>query len=341
MLPGLRVLDLSWQMPGPYATKLLADLGADVISVEPPGGDPVRAYRTLFRNMNAGKRCMVADLKGEDDRRYVLDLAQSADVLVEGFRPGVADRLGVGYAAVSAINPRIVYCSVSGYGQAGEWARDPGHDLNYQALAGVLGAEKGRAPQAPFLPISDLAGGLMSAFSIAAACLARASDGRGERIDISMTATVASWMAARAGATLAGEVDLMGDSPHYDVFESADGSYAALGVVFEDHFWRPLCAAFGLDELAALDFAARVSRREDIRAALRREFLNRRRDDAVALLRKAGVPVTPVHSARESFSHFGGKWVDGVPLYPHPVRYEVHTAQPRRTELDTGRKAWS
>ena len=339
-LPRLRILDLSWQMPGPYATKLLADLGADVISVEPPGGDPVRAYPTLFQNMNLGKRCMVANLKDEADRKYVLELATDADVLVEGFRPTVADRLGVGYEAIVNTNPGIIYCSISGYGQDGQWAADPGHDLNYEALAGALGGEKTGTPQIPFLPVADLAGGLMAGFSILAACQARASSGVGERIDVSMTAVVASWMSSRAGATLGDEVDMIADSPHYGLFQCGTGGHIALGVVFEDQFWMPVCDVLELKEFKALQFPERVARSEEIKTRLRLEFQKHDRNLVVTLLRSRGVPITPVNTALEGFSMHGGQWVNGIPIFAHPVKYRNHTLGSRETDLGTGRKTW-
>ena len=140
-LQGVRVLDLSIWRPGPYATSLLVALGADVLKIEPPGGDPMRPYAELFQSINAGKRSVVLDLKGGDDRTRALELAAEADVLVEGFRPGVMARLGLDDQAVRAAHPGLVYCSISGYGQNDPRAALPGHDVNYQAWAGALSPE--------------------------------------------------------------------------------------------------------------------------------------------------------------------------------------------------------
>ena len=137
-MEGLRALDLEIWRPVPYATQLLVEMGADVLKVEPPGGDPMRHYPELFESVNAGKRSIVVDIKEDAGRDEVLGLAAGADALMEGFRPGVTDRLGVGYQAVRAVNPAIVYCSISGYGATGPLADVPGHDINYQAYAGVL-----------------------------------------------------------------------------------------------------------------------------------------------------------------------------------------------------------
>src|SRR5437899_3224419 len=195
LLAGLRVLDLSIWRPGPYATQLLAEIGADVLKVEPPGGDPMRRYPELFTSLNANKRSIVLDLKADADRARALELAAEADVVVEGFRPGVTDRLGVGYGDVLAVNPTVIYCSVSGMGQDGPLASVPGHDLNYQAWAGVL-APEGGAPVVPAVPLADLAGGMAAAFAVCAAALRRANTGEGERIDVAMSDVLATWTGA-------------------------------------------------------------------------------------------------------------------------------------------------
>ena len=167
-LAGVRVLDLTIWRPGPYATQLLSEIGADVIKVEPPGGDPMRVYPGLFASLHANKRSIVLDLKSDDGRRRGLELAAGAHVVIEGFRPGVADRLGLGYDAVRQVNESVVYCSVSGMGQTGPLALVPGHDLNYVAWAGALSPDGG-APVVPAIPVADLAGGMAAAFAICAA----------------------------------------------------------------------------------------------------------------------------------------------------------------------------
>src|ERR1700728_4281664 len=144
-LSGTKVLDLSIWRPGPYATSLLVALGADVLKVEPPGGDPMRQYPELFESVNAGKRSIVLDLKDGDDRARAMELALEADAVVEGFRPGVMARLGLDAATVRAAKPSLVYCSISGYGQEDPRADLPGHDVNYQAWAGALAPEGGTA----------------------------------------------------------------------------------------------------------------------------------------------------------------------------------------------------
>ncbi|MEV4255389.1 CoA transferase, partial [Spirillospora sp. NPDC049652] len=155
-LDGLRVLDLTMWRPGPYATRLLGQLGADVIKVEPPGGEPMRAFRSHFDVLNQGKRSMALDLKSGQGLARCLELAREAEVFVEGFRPGVADRLGVGHARLRDANPALVYCSLSGYGAEGPLADVPGHDINYRAYAGALGPDA-VSPAADELPVADMA----------------------------------------------------------------------------------------------------------------------------------------------------------------------------------------
>ncbi|HWW53258.1 MAG TPA: CoA transferase, partial [Acidimicrobiales bacterium] len=273
LLAGVRVLDLSVWRPGPYATQLLAELGAEVLKVEPPGGDPMRSYPELFASLHANKRSIVLDLKADDDRRRALDLAAEADVLVEGFRPGVAERLGLGYEAVRAVKASIIYCSLSGMGQDGALALVPGHDLNYQAWAGAL-APDGGTPVVAAVPIADLAGGMAAAMGICAAVVRRITTGEGERLDVAMADVLATWTGAvrpRAEGTDPSSPGV----PGYGVFATADGTYLALGVLTEDHFWRPLCGVLGLSDCADLGFVERMARTAELQKRLADEISRR------------------------------------------------------------------
>jgi crotonobetainyl-CoA:carnitine CoA-transferase CaiB-like acyl-CoA transferase len=295
-LAGLRVLDLSIWRPGPYATSLLVPLGADVLKVEPPGGDPMRHYAGLFAAINQGKRSVELDLKDTDDRARALELAAEADVLVEGFRPGVLARLGVDESVVRPSNPGIVYCSISGYGQHDPRAALPGHDVNYHAWSGALAPEGGRASHLPPLPTADLAAGMTAAFGICAAVLGRVTSGEGATLDISMTDVLATWTGP-AGARDAG-THVPGTPappiPGYGLFATSDGGQVALGVLNEQHFWASLCAELGLDGVAALDFATRCGRAEELKQAVGEAIATQPRDALVARLMAAGVPVAPV-----------------------------------------------
>jgi crotonobetainyl-CoA:carnitine CoA-transferase CaiB-like acyl-CoA transferase len=245
LLHGVRVLDLSIWRPGPYATQLLADLGADVLKVEPPGGDPMRVFPELFSTINANKRSIALDLHDPEQRARAHELVAEADALVEGFRPGVAARLGMGEPEVRAINPSIVYTSVSGYGQDGPLAQTPGHDLNYQAYAGML-TPKGGPPIESTVPVADLTGGVFAAMTTCAALLARERTGTGERIDVAMTEILATWTGPFTGTSVAGQDQPMGKLPSYGPFPTGDGRWITLGIIDEQHFWARLCDVLGL-----------------------------------------------------------------------------------------------
>jgi crotonobetainyl-CoA:carnitine CoA-transferase CaiB-like acyl-CoA transferase len=260
-LSGVRVLDLSRLLPGPFLTMILADLGADVVKVEDPGpGDYLRQLPPAkggmsgrFLAVNRGKRSIVLDLKKPVARDALLRMAKSADVVVESFRPGVLDKLGVGYQALRAANPGIVLCSISGFGQAGPYAHRAGHDLGYLAIAGVLGmgGAAGGAPMMPGVQIADLAGGaLWGATGILAALVRRARTGEGAQLDISMTEGALALLAAElgnldAGARPARGVEaLNGGLACYGIYETADHRYLAVGAL-EPKFWIALNQAIG------------------------------------------------------------------------------------------------
>jgi len=265
-LQGLRVLDLSRLLPGPYATLVLADLGADVVKVEDPqGGDYLRWIPPLageqsgaFHALNRNKRSVALDLRAPAGAAALLRLARSADAVVESFRPGVLDRLGLGWAALHAANPRLVLCSITGYGQDGPYAERAGHDLDYAAFAGVL-AQNG-PPERP-LPLgvqaADLAGGAWPAVAgVLAALLRRGATGEGAHVDVSMTEGALALlamplaMAAARGAPLArGRELLTGGAASYGTYRTKDGRFVALGAL-EPKFFSAFCAAVGRPELA-------------------------------------------------------------------------------------------
>ena len=310
-LKGVRVLDLSIWRPGPYATSLLVALGADVLKVEPPGGDPMRQYAELFESINAGKRSVVLDLKDGDDRARALELATEADVLVEGFRPGVMSRLGLDEQTVRAAHAGLVYCSISGYGQSDPRAALPGHDVNYQAWAGALAPEGGTGKISP-LPVADLAAGLTAAFGICAAVVGRAVTGTGTYLDVSMTDVLATWTGRARSSDEGAPASASGPVPGYGLFTTSDGGQLALGVLSEQHFWFALCSELGLDELGALDFAARSARGAELQHAISTAIAARARDDLVDALVAANVPVAPVLDRTGMLA--------SAPFPPFPIR---------------------
>ncbi|GAA2435919.1 CaiB/BaiF CoA-transferase family protein [Actinomadura vinacea] len=319
LLDGLRVLDLTMWRPGPYATQLLAQQGADVIKVEPPGGEPMRMFRSHFDLLNQHKRSIVLDLKTEHGLARCLELAARAEVFVEGFRPGVADRLGVGHEAAMAVNPRLVYCSLSGYGAEGALSTVPGHDVNYRAYAGAL---KDAGPSHE-LPVADMAGATMAAFAVTAACLKARATGIGERVDLGMADVMAHWVGTApemASSTGGGPV------PGYGVYATKDGRRIALGVVSEQRLWWAACRALGLHEHADVPFTERLGRLRELDTAVADAVARLTRDEAVDLLDAAGAPVAPVLDRAEMMAsrNFQARGVIADGTVGAPFRTAVH-----------------
>jgi alpha-methylacyl-CoA racemase len=338
LLAGIRVLDLSIWRPGPYATQLLVELGADVVKIEPPGGDPMRVFPTLFAVLNAGKRSVAVDLKAPTERDAVLELARDADVVVEGFRPGVVRGLGVDDESVRRVNGSVVYCSMSGYGQDGPLAAVPGHDINYQAWAGTLEPRSSEdSPVVPRPPVADLAGGAYAALAVCAALVRRSTTGEGESIDVSMADVLASWTGAVPPLTLPGGQEVGGQVAGYGTFRTADDGWVALGVISEDHFWAGLARVLGMDDAASLSFADRLALGTQLTERITDVIEVRKRDELVRELCAAGVPASSVLSQDEMLraEHFRARETvvdgpDGAPVMRHPLRYREHPASAPR-----------
>jgi crotonobetainyl-CoA:carnitine CoA-transferase CaiB-like acyl-CoA transferase len=351
LLRDMRVLDAGIWRPVPHATQLLADLGADVLKLEPPAGDPMRTFPDIFRDVASHKGSVVLDLRSDAGRARALELAARADVFCEGWRPGVADRLGVGYEHVKAVNPSIIYCSVSGYGQTGALTARPGHDVNYQALAGaVTRAGAVDSPQIPKVPIADLAAATVAALAICAAWANRLRTGEGERIDVAMADVVASWIGPRSGNAIRGRDEATRGSTGYGVFRCADGGWIALGVIAEDHFWKAVCDGLGIARLGDLGYFDRLDRYDDCQRAVVEACAALPRDLAVERLTAAGAPVTPVLTPEEmgTHPHFRERGViavddDGELRVCFPAVFSGHPA--RRPgpspEPNADRDAWS
>jgi len=234
-LAGVRVVDFSMFVPGPFASSILADLGAAVIKVEPPKGDPGRSYVPVqFRTENRNKRSISVDLKKPEAGKVVEKLVQQCDVVIEGFRPGVAQRLGIDFEKLRTLNANIVYCSISGYGQTGPWRERPGHDVNYMAAAGALAfpGQWLKAPARSSLPVADMAGGSFAAIAI----LSALHEGKGAYLDLSLFESAFFMASMRHG--LEADADPRAHIfPVNDVFETADGKRLTLGIL-EEHFWQ-------------------------------------------------------------------------------------------------------
>ncbi len=338
-LHGVRIVDLGWLLPAPMCTHVLADLGADVIKVERPGdGDYARTLLPgLFRLVNRGKRSAVLDLEAAEGRETLLALAATADVFVEGFRPGVVDRLGVGYAAVRERNPRIVYASISGYGQTGPMATQGGHDINFCAQSGLLAIPSTVGQEGPRrmqLPVSDIAGGMYAAVAILAALRQRDAAGEGSHLDVAMADCALAWSGLRwADAPKAGH-GWTHVFPGNDLFRTADGRWLAAALV-EQKFWRGFRAALhamGTDP-DALGLPERVppagSPETQLRSARHALVAAFAEHEAAAWLDAAArfdVPLVPVADSADAlradplYRERGSWWPDGegtsLPAFP-------------------------
>lgn len=276
-LTGIRVLDLSRMLPGPYCSMILADHGADVIAIE---DRKFQGDGLFFNDLNRNKNHMSLNLKTPEGLEIFFKLAEKADVILEGFRPGVVQRLGVGYEAVRQRNPRIIYCSISGYGQTGPLRNRVGHDVNYLSNAGVLDliGEKGGRPVIPGVQVADIAGGSMNAaVGILLALFAREKTGKGQYIDISMTDGVVGLLSLpNFFSTLSGKKQKAADSmlSHrygcYNTYETADGRFISIGAV-ENRFWKRLCEHLNRPDYISLQYDEK--RREEIIQDFRGIFL--------------------------------------------------------------------
>ena len=308
-LDKIRVLDLTRLLPGALATQWLADFGAEVIKVEQPGiGDYARqSHSGVFEAINRGKKSVEIDLKDPAGKAAFLKLARSADIVIEGFRPDVMDRLGVGFEVLRAQNPRMIYCALTGYGPDGDYAALAGHDINYLALSGVLdlmGASDG-PPVLAGIQIADIAGGSMQAvIGILLALEARHRTGRGQRVDVSMFAGSAAMMAVPVAGLNTGQPSergndrLSGRYACYQIYAAAAGSHVAVGAL-EPKFWQNLCRELGLEDLIADQYAPEP-RQSEIKAALARKFAEATAEEWFARIGSKDCCVTPVRNLKDA-----------------------------------------
>ncbi len=318
LLEGVRVLDLTRLLPGPFCTMLLADYGAEVIKVEQPEiGDYgrtvepyIQGYSARHLIINRNKKSLTLDLKQEKGRDIFRALAKKADVIVESFRPGVMKKLGLSYDEICNINPGIVYCSISGYGQDGPYQHLPGHDINYIGYSGVLGliGFKDGQPVVPGVQIADIGGGsLMALAGILMALYYKERTGKGQFVDVSMLDGAISWIAGYASGYFAdgqvpkrGEIRLSGKYACYDVYPTKDGKYLAVGAL-EAKFWRRLCELLGKEEWIEQRMAA-PEVQEQMRQGLREIFLQKDQAEWLKLLKEEDTCVGPVYDLDEVFS---------------------------------------
>lgn len=342
-LDGVKVLDLSLFLPGPHLTMMMADHGAEVIKVEPPGGEPVRdvglkqaGASTWFRNTHRGKRCITLNLKGEAGQAAIARLIEWADVLVEAFRPGVAERLGIGYARCRQLNPGLVYCSISAYGQSGPKAQRPAHDLAIQADSGVVSLNRAPdgTPAMPHMPAADMAASLMAMNGILMALLRREKTGEGDCLDISMQDSLMAWLPNVLGPPFAENRDPViaeerswGGNALYKLYQCKDQRWLALGGS-EPKFADNLLAALGKPELAELCRQPPGPAQDPVKAFLADTFATRTLAEWSDFLADVDACWAPVKTLTEALSDphtraRGMTWTDpdGGRHLGIPIRY--------------------
>lgn len=303
VLDGVRILSLAGQYPGPFASMLLADWGADVVNVERPRvGDAARAYPGFYSAIGRNKRSVELDLKDPRSQDAFHELVRTADVVLEGYRPGVAKRLRVDFETLKTINPQLVYVSITGFGQDGPYRDRPGHDLNFQALAGVLLQDPNvgmhELPEPPSVAIGDLSAGLLAACGVLLGLLRRSTSLRGMYVDVSMLDGLVSLMATHVVPVLngSGPPGLLYE-PGYGSFWCADGLAMSIGIAHEDHFWQSLVEVLGLStEIGELPGKARLERKVELRGLLAAAIVKRTRPEWAKLFDELGVPFGEVLS---------------------------------------------
>jgi crotonobetainyl-CoA:carnitine CoA-transferase CaiB-like acyl-CoA transferase len=313
-LDGITVLDLTRLLPGAVATMMLGDFGADIIKIEAPGtGDPARHSRAgiqqpggYFFATNRNKRSLTLNLKHPAGREIFLKLAERADIVVEGFRPGVMDRLRIGYETLKEINPRLIYCAITGYGQDGPYHVKPGHDINYISIAGLLGVNgmKEGPPVIPAVQIADIAGGSMHAvIGILLALQARERTGQGQMVDVSMMDGSLAMMFVPFATYLAngrqperGAQGLSGRYACYQVYQTGDGAYLSLGAL-ESKFWEEACRVLRREDFIELQFDD--SQQDDMIKTLAGIFKSKTLDQWLAAFRSIDTCIMPIKSLAE------------------------------------------
>ena len=347
-LSGIKVVDLSVFLPGPMMTLMMADQGADVVKVETATGDPAREQAPFeagqsvwFRNLNRGKKSIVLDLKSEGGKARLWEFIDEADIFVEGFRPGVMQRLGFDYAAVSARNPRIVYCSISAFGQHGALAHHPAHDMATQALAGFLSVNDGPdgTPVVPGVPSADMAAGLTALSATLMALIGREASGRGDYIDCAMFDSMLPWCAHIAGSAIMGgpsptssQQRSRGGAGFYQIYKTKDGKHIVLGGR-EIKFAENLLNALGRPDL--IEIATREAGQQGVLIAyLREAFATKSRDEWVAWFADKDVAFAPVLDFREALDepHIAERqlWVehDGAHHIAPAIRFASESWDP-------------
>lgn len=346
ILDGIRILCLAYLLPGPYCTMLLGDLGAEVIIIEPPWGDPARRTPGYLSSLNRNKKGIVLNLKMEEGKQICRELAKTADVFLEGFRPGVTKKLGIDYDSIKKVNPQIIYCSISGFGQDGPYRDRPAHDLSYQGICGLLTAYG--KPVLPNITIADLASGLVSAFGILVALIAHGKYGKGQYIDVAMSDTLVSLMSVPIGRYFTTGISPNPSRAGRGIFKTKDDRYITLSIAAEEHFWRNLCTVLGWgEETKNLSVIQRRELHEELNSRIAHALMTRNSAEWLKILTANDIPCGPVLDVEEVIKdphilHRGmireiqdakGNRVKQV---AHPIKYSDICTDPRSPEPELG-----
>jgi crotonobetainyl-CoA:carnitine CoA-transferase CaiB-like acyl-CoA transferase len=342
LLTGQKMLDLSRLLPGAYSSLLMADLGMEVLKIEDlEMGDYMRKMGPIrkedsayFLAMNRNKKSMTLNLKVKEGKDIFFKLIDAYDIILESFRPGVIDRLGIGYEALNKRNPRVILCSLSGYGQDGPYREKSGHDINYIGLGGVLDliGARGEAPVIPGVQIADLgAGGMMSTIAILAAIVHREKTGKGQYLDVSMLDGVISWLSVHAGKYLMdgevpkrGEMLLAGRYACYHVYETKDQRYMSLGAL-EPKFWKNFCETVGRRDLIDKQYVEGEGR-DRLIAEVQNIIETKSQKEWIDIFRNADACCEPILNLEEVFHHPHVLHRQMVNQIEHPVEGEFRAA---------------
>jgi crotonobetainyl-CoA:carnitine CoA-transferase CaiB-like acyl-CoA transferase len=306
LLEGIRILDLSRLLPGPYCTLLLGDMGAEVIKVEQPGrGDYLRSLAPFekdvsvaFELLNRGKKSIALNLETRQGQTILHKLASTADVLLESFRPGTTKKLGCDFESIRKVNQRIVYCSLTGFGQTGPYKDLPGHDINFLALSGFLSLNRGNDPVVPALQVGDLAGGLLAALTITTALIAREHKNSAQYIDASMLDALLSWLTIPLALHTSENASMLaGNRPYYRVYRTRDSGFLTVAAI-EPQFWEELCRLINRPDLLP-DQHSSEPRRTEVIEAIQSVLVQKTSQEWFRIMREHKLPCTPLLTLNE------------------------------------------
>ncbi|MFJ8236530.1 CaiB/BaiF CoA transferase family protein [Ureibacillus sp. NPDC094379] len=368
-LEGIKVLDLTRILSGPYCTMFLADMGADVIKIEPPGGDDTRKWgppfleneSAYYLSVNRNKKSIVLNLKTDEGKKIFLDLVKTADVVVENFRPGLMERLGLGYDVLSDLNPKIILASISGFGQFGKYSREPGYDVIAQGMGGLMSVtgEEGRPPVKVGFSMGDLGSGMWAIIGILTALQVRNKTNKGQWVDASLLDTIIGWQTYLAtGFFATGENPKALGNAHpsivpYQVFKSSDG-YFNIGVANEK-LWEKTCDLLDIQHIKVdpqyATNAARVKNRDQLIPLLESIFMNNTTKHWISKFKEIGIPVGPVNTFSDLYEDehvydremvqtvqhptIGELKLTGIPVKLSETPGEVYSAPPLLGEHST------